>query len=139
MRNKFIILQGIIEGLNLGQRFFTGYVEEHAHTMMDNGVEAYKVLGYAETVEEAQDKLYRGRPMNEAPHITTETVLYPMKDVASQKDWGSLETIVSLDGLVMGRVVLLRGRKSDIEAYQRGEITMAELHTAWGFKTSTKG
>ena len=51
---KFILLQGIAEG----NRFFTSYVEGQDHTKLEDGTVAYHIIGHAETVAEAQTKLY---------------------------------------------------------------------------------
>lgn len=56
--HKFIILQGIIKDVNRGQRFFTTYTEGEDQTKLLDGTVAYKVIGHAETVAEAQVKLY---------------------------------------------------------------------------------
>ncbi len=55
--SKFVILQGIAEG----NRFFTDFVEGHDYTRLEDGTVAYRIIGYAETIAEAQTKLY-GRP-----------------------------------------------------------------------------
>lgn len=54
---KFVLLQGITEK-NLGQRFFSSNsLELGDPTESANGEIWYKVLGYADTVAEAQEKL----------------------------------------------------------------------------------
>jgi hypothetical protein len=55
--SQFIILQGLVEG----NRFFTDHVKGKDQTKLADGSLAYRVIGYAETVEEAQTKLY-GKP-----------------------------------------------------------------------------
>ncbi len=50
---KFVILKGLREG----NRFFSTNSEEDPRYLVD-GTLAYKILGYADTVEEAQIKLY---------------------------------------------------------------------------------
>jgi hypothetical protein len=54
---KFVLL----EGIRLGNQFFTGYAKGEDPTTSAKGEKWYKVLGYASTVEEAQTKLY-GKP-----------------------------------------------------------------------------
>lgn len=51
---KFILL----EGLEFGNRFFTTYISMMIQTTLSTGEVAYKVLGYAASVEEAQIALY---------------------------------------------------------------------------------
>ena len=58
---KFILLQGIAEW----NRFFTTCIEGQDHTKLEDGTVAYCVLGHAETVAEAQIKLY-GRSYEKA-------------------------------------------------------------------------
>ena len=54
---KFALFQGVLEE-NFGQKFFSDNLPEENQTKLDDGRVAYKILGYAETVEEAQTKLY---------------------------------------------------------------------------------
>jgi len=51
---KFVIL----EGLRLGNQFFSCYTHGEDPTKSNNGETWYKVLGYASTVKDAQEKLY---------------------------------------------------------------------------------
>lgn len=53
---NFVVLEGIEEG----NKFYTGYTEGHDHTKLNNGKVAYKVLGFADTDEEAQKILGYG-------------------------------------------------------------------------------
>lgn len=55
---KFILLEGIIKDVNKGNKFFTTYTEGEDQTKLMDGTVAYKVIGHAETVAEAQVKLY---------------------------------------------------------------------------------
>lgn len=62
-QKKYILLKGVIpyeHGLEGNElcRFFTTYTEGKDHTKLDNGTVAYRVLGYADTIEEAQCALY---------------------------------------------------------------------------------
>ena len=57
---KFALFQGVIEE-NLGQRFFSDNCPEKDQTKLNDGRVAYQIIGYADTVEEAQTKLY-GKP-----------------------------------------------------------------------------
>jgi hypothetical protein len=59
---ELILLQGTIAS-NFGNRFFTTNVKGKDQTRLDTGEVAYTVLGYANTVAEAQMKLY-GRVYN---------------------------------------------------------------------------
>jgi len=54
---KFVILQGLEEG----NRFFTENVEGQDPTKGGNGETWYRVVGYADSVEEAQTILYGRR------------------------------------------------------------------------------
>ena len=60
MMKTFVILQGVL-AVNIFDRFFTTN-HENPETMAD-GTVAYKVIGYADSVAEAQMKLY-GRVIN---------------------------------------------------------------------------
>ena len=52
---KFIILQGLKEH----NRFFTTYRKDHGdYTKLQDGSVAYRILGYAESVDDAQIQLY---------------------------------------------------------------------------------
>lgn len=51
---KFVILQGIAER----NRFFSTHCPEQDQTKLEDGTVAYRILGYAETVEQAQIFLY---------------------------------------------------------------------------------
>lgn len=51
---KYILLRG----LQWGNRFFTNYTPGWDHTKLNNGTVAYEIIGYADTVEEAQRSLY---------------------------------------------------------------------------------
>jgi hypothetical protein len=53
-KNNFVLLQSI----KTNDRFFTSYKEGDEPTKSAGGEIWYTVLGYAETVEEAQKKLY---------------------------------------------------------------------------------
>jgi hypothetical protein len=44
----------VLEGLEHGNQFFTGHTEGKDPTKLFDGTVAYKVLGYTDTVEEAQ-------------------------------------------------------------------------------------
>ena len=51
---KFVILEGIKEG----NRFFSTNDPEQDNRFLADGTLAYRIMGYADTVEEAQLKLY---------------------------------------------------------------------------------
>jgi hypothetical protein len=51
---KYVILKGIEEG----NRFFTTNTPGYDHTKLVDGTVAYHIIGYANTVAEAQIKLY---------------------------------------------------------------------------------
>lgn len=53
---KYVLLQGIIAE-NYGQRFFT-MTDNRDPEIMENGVRAYETIGHADTIKEAQIKLY---------------------------------------------------------------------------------
>lgn len=55
MRDKKYIL---LEGIELGNRFFTTNDTHRDQTKGYTGETWYRVLGYADTIEEAQRKLY---------------------------------------------------------------------------------
>ena len=59
---KFVLLGGVLAGVNFGNRFFTPNIGGDPTRLADGRV-AYEVLGYADTVAEAQMKLY-GRVYN---------------------------------------------------------------------------
>lgn len=54
MKERFVILRGI----QYGSRFFTTYIEGEGATKLKDGTVAYEVMGYADTVQEAQIFLY---------------------------------------------------------------------------------
>ncbi len=51
---KFVLLEGIEQG----NRFFSPYERGKDPTKLEDGTVAYIVLGYADTIAEAQRKLY---------------------------------------------------------------------------------
>lgn len=53
---KYVVLEGIQEG----NKFYTGYTEGRDHTKLNDGTVAYKVLGFADTDAEAQKILGYG-------------------------------------------------------------------------------
>jgi hypothetical protein len=53
-KKKFVVLQGLAER----NRFFTSHVPGTDPTKLDDGTLAYRILGYAHSVEEAQVMLY---------------------------------------------------------------------------------
>lgn len=57
MKPKFVILQGVIEE-NMGQRFYSDNTGIFDPTKNDNGETWYKIIGYADTKEEAETKLF---------------------------------------------------------------------------------
>ncbi len=54
MEHKYVIL----EGIEHGNRFFSTYTEGEDPTKSAEGETWYKILGYADSVGEAQIKLY---------------------------------------------------------------------------------
>jgi hypothetical protein len=63
---NFVILQGIKKK----NCFFTSYRDGEDPTKLYNGTTAYKILGYADSIKEAQDFLYnhmcpKGHDQNE--------------------------------------------------------------------------
>lgn len=48
----------LFEGLEYRNRFFSMHTPDKDETRLADGTVAYKILGYANTVEEAQRKLY---------------------------------------------------------------------------------
>jgi hypothetical protein len=48
----------MFEGIIAGNRFFSSYEPDKDQTKLDNGIVAYRILGYADSTEEAQLKLY---------------------------------------------------------------------------------
>lgn len=54
MQNKYVILRG----LEHGNRFFTTNDPAQDQTKLADGTVAYEVIGYADTIREAQTKLY---------------------------------------------------------------------------------
>lgn len=63
----------ILEGIEHGNRFFSSYDENHDHTKSATGELWYRIIGYADTVAEAQTQLY-GRP---SPLSESTTVVLP--------------------------------------------------------------
>ena len=57
MKKKFVILEGVIEA-NFGQRFYTAYSHNEDPTKSNKGETWYKIIGYADTTEEAEIKLW---------------------------------------------------------------------------------
>ena len=55
--SKFICL----EGIEYKNKFFTIYDESHDQTKLNNGTTAFKILGYADTPEEALRILFPNR------------------------------------------------------------------------------
>ena len=55
--SKYILLKGCCES-NYGQRFFTSNMPDKDQTRGNTGHVWYEVIGYADTVEEAQKALY---------------------------------------------------------------------------------
>lgn len=55
--SKFVLLEGVTEK-NEGCRFFTIYDGQSDPTKSEKGDTWYKIIGYSNTVEEAQIKLY---------------------------------------------------------------------------------
>jgi hypothetical protein len=53
-RSKYVIL----EGIDAGNRFFTANTQGKDQTRLADGTVAYTVLGYANTIREAQIFLY---------------------------------------------------------------------------------
>ena len=53
---KFALFQGVLEE-NFGQKFFSTNHPEQNQTQLDDRRVAYRILGYADTIEEAQEKL----------------------------------------------------------------------------------
>lgn len=54
---KFVILRGVLEE-NFLDKFFSSYTPGEDPTKMTDGTVAYRVVGFADTVEEAQIALY---------------------------------------------------------------------------------
>jgi hypothetical protein len=54
---KFALFCGVIPGVNKGQRFFSTNHPEKDQTKLLDGTVAYEIIGYADTVKEAQDAL----------------------------------------------------------------------------------
>lgn len=48
----------ILESLRFGSRFFSIYKKDADHTKLENGEVAYKILGYADNMVQAQTYLY---------------------------------------------------------------------------------
>ena len=48
----------LLEGIKRLNRFFSGYTPGEDPARLSDGTVAYRVLGYADSVEEAQMKLY---------------------------------------------------------------------------------
>ncbi len=69
MKHKFVILQGVIEE-NFGQRFYTTNNEPDP-TKSDKGETWYKIIGYADTQEEAEIKLF-GRVLKKTQNTEVE-------------------------------------------------------------------
>jgi len=54
---KYVIMEGVLPE-NMGDRFFTTNSENSDPTVLTDGRIAYKILGYVNTVEQAQIFLY---------------------------------------------------------------------------------
>jgi hypothetical protein len=54
---KFALFRGVIPGVNKGQQFFSINHPEEDQTKLLDGTVAYEIIGYADTEEEAQQKL----------------------------------------------------------------------------------
>lgn len=54
---KFVILRGALE-INFFDKFFSNNTPGYDHTKLRDGTTAYRVLGFADTVEEAQMYIY---------------------------------------------------------------------------------
>lgn len=48
----------LLEGIELGNLFFSDFVEGEDPTLLANGEVGYTILGYANSIPEAQMKLY---------------------------------------------------------------------------------
>lgn len=69
---KFVLL----EGLEAGNRFFTGFRPGDEPTKLYDGTVAYRVLDYADSIAEAQTKLYG------PPEMTPKELLKLIRDLA---------------------------------------------------------
>jgi hypothetical protein len=56
-KRKFVLLRGVLEA-NYFDKFFTTYFPEEDPTKLQDGTTAYAIIGYADSVAEAQMILY---------------------------------------------------------------------------------
>jgi len=85
---RFILL----EGLDQGNRFTTTNTPGEDHTKLYDGTVAYKILGYADTIEEAQGKLYT---KEEWPQVVKDYVRETMAKIG-MKDEGVAKVLRAL-------------------------------------------
>ena len=91
MKKKFVILEGIEEG----NRFFSTHTPGEDETRLADGTLAYRILGYADTIAEAQLRLHGQVTSNE--DIPADVFNGEMKRVMLANAYGkSMELVIAL-------------------------------------------
>ena len=71
----------VLEGLKEGNRFYSPYTEGDDPTRLYDGTIAYKLLGFANTDEEARAIIRRGNPKSEIEIMSRRKICLKLAEV----------------------------------------------------------
>lgn len=133
MTKKFVLL----EGIKLGNRFYSTFREGEDPTKSDDGQTWYRILGYADTPEEAQLKLYTdlfptGDSSSDSTRIASETLGALRQaqgdprsenyEIRSRQVMAALGAIVALERTVDSHFQVLTDQLNDLRR-QLGKLS----------------